>query len=496
MSAPPTPPDRISQLNSHAPRPGGNFVLYWMIAARRPRWNFALQRAVQVATELDRPLLVLEPLRAGYRWASDRQHAFVLQGMASNREAFEGSGATYRAYVEPEHGAGSGLVEALAEGACAIVTDDWPCFFLPRMTAALAERVEVAVEAVDSNGIYPMHSTDRVFTTAASFRRHLQKNLYEPLQQFPVENPLDGASLPRLSDLPARIDERWPEPSDTLLAGTAEALADLPIDHTVTPVADRPGGWRAGRAHLAAWIESGFARYHESRNDPVDEVASGLSPWLHYGHIGAHEVFTAVAKHDGWAPDDVADVASGSREGWWGMSPAAEAFMDELITWREIGFNRCALTDDFDRFESLPNFARETLETHAGDPREHLYQLEAFERAETHDELWNAAQTQLVRTGRIHNYLRMLWGKKVLEWTATPREALDVLIELNNKYALDGRDPNSYSGIFWTLGRYDRAWGPERPVFGKIRFMSSDNTRRKLKVGAYLEQHAPGRLFS
>ncbi|QDU68735.1 deoxyribodipyrimidine photolyase [Engelhardtia mirabilis] len=490
------PQNRITSLNGRPIRAEGEFVLYWMIANRRPRWNFALQRAVELAAETDRPLLVLEPLRAGYRWASDRHHAFVLQGMAANRKAFAGTRATYRAYVEPEHGAGAGLVESLAARACAVVTDDWPCFFLPRMTAALAGRVDVATEAIDSNGIYPQRSTDRVFTTAASFRRHLQKNLYQPLQRFPLEDPLADAKLPRLGSLPAELDASWPEPSEALLSGSAEALAELPIDHGVTPVDDRPGGWRAGRERLAAWLESGFARYHESRNDPVDEVASGLSPWLHFGHLSAHEVFAAIARREKWSPDDAADVASGSREGWWGMSPPAESFLDELITWREIGFNRCTLTDDYDRFESLPAFARETLEEHTSDPREHLYGLETFERAETHDELWNAAQTQLVRTGRIHNYLRMLWGKKVLEWTATPREALDVLIELNNKYALDGRDPNSYSGIFWTLGRYDRAWGPERPVFGKIRFMSSDNTRRKLKVGAYLEQHGPGQLFN
>lgn len=172
------------------------------------------------------------------------------------------------------------------------------------------------------------------------------------------------------------------------------------------------------------------------------------------------------------------------------MPAYAEAFLDQLVTWRELGFNMCARCDDYERFESLPPWARRTLEQHAGDPRPYEYELSEFERAATHDELWNAAQRQLVREGQIHNYLRMLWGKKILHWSSTPEEALQVMLHLNNKYALDGRDPNSYSGVFWVLGRYDRAWGPERPVFGKVRYMSSKNTARKLKVKGYMARYA------
>jgi deoxyribodipyrimidine photo-lyase len=171
------------------------------------------------------------------------------------------------------------------------------------------------------------------------------------------------------------------------------------------------------------------------------------------------------------------------------MSPSAEAFLDQLVTWRELGFNMSCQRDDHDRWESLPEWAKATLTKHASDPRPHVYTLEELEAGRTHDALWNAAQTQLVREGRIHNYLRMLWGKKILEWTPCPREALDVMIELNNKYAVDGRDPNSSSGIFWVLGRYDRPWGPERPVFGKVRYMTSRNTRRKIRVRGYLEKY-------
>ena len=173
------------------------------------------------------------------------------------------------------------------------------------------------------------------------------------------------------------------------------------------------------------------------------------------------------------------------------MEEAAEGFLDELITWRELSYNMCSKRPDYARYSSLPEWARRTLEEHINDPREYTYTLEEFEAGQTHDELWNAAQMQLVTEGRMHNYLRMLWGKKILHWTARPQDALRIMIELNNKYAVDGRNPNSYSGILWVLGRYDRAWGPERPIFGKIRYMTSDSTRRKLKVNSYIERYAP-----
>jgi deoxyribodipyrimidine photo-lyase len=175
--------------------------------------------------------------------------------------------------------------------------------------------------------------------------------------------------------------------------------------------------------------------------------------------------------------------------GFWNLGSNAEAFMDQLMTWREIGFNMCALDPEYDRYESLPTWAQKTLADHAKDARPYVYSLEEFDQARTHDALWNAAQRQLVHEGRIHNYLRMLWGKKILHWSESPQAALETMIELNNKYALDGRDPNSYSGIFWVLGRYDRAWGPEREIFGKIRYMTSESTRSKFSVKGYLNRY-------
>ena len=484
------PPLRIQSSNSAPLSSEGDYVLYWMIANRRLRHNFSLQRAVEWAAELKKPLLIFEALCCGYEWASVRFHRFVLQGMADNKAAAAKAGVSYLSYVEPSHGAGSGLLQTLASKACVVVTDDFPCFFLPKMVQAVATKLTVKMEAVDSNGIYPMRDTDRVFTKAFSFRIHLQKSLTPHLSEFPAADPLKNSKLQKVDCIDPAIVARWPMATDNLLAATPLVLADFPIDQSIGP-AVLNGGSRAAGKRLTTFVTDLMHRYADDRNQPDNDPSSGLSPYLHFGHISAHEVFEKVVASEEWTVADLQDVkqTKGSRNGWWNMSPAAEGFLDELITWREIGYNACCHDVNYDRFDSLPNFAKKTLGDHAADLREHVYSYEEFRDANTHDEIWNAAQTQLVTEGRMHNYLRMLWGKKILEWTESPQQALEVMIDLNNRFAVDGRNPNSYSGIFWVLGRYDRAWGPERPVFGKIRFMSSESTRKKLKLKGYLQKY-------
>ncbi|HRC54983.1 MAG TPA: deoxyribodipyrimidine photolyase, partial [Kofleriaceae bacterium] len=246
---------------------------------------------------------------------------------------------------------------------------------------------------------------------------------------------------------------------------------------------------------LDTFLRERLLHYGDARNQPEREVASGLSPYLHFGHLAAHEIVQAVMARSRWdASRLVGAKVTGSREGFWGLPPESESFLDELITWRELGHGFAFHRPDYDQYESLPDWARRSLDEHAADRRAPCYTLAQLEAAATADPLWNAAQQQLRREGRIHNYLRMLWGKKILEWTESPRQALAVLIELNNKYALDGRDPNSYSGIFWTLGRFDRPWAPIRPIFGCIRYMSSANTARKVSVKGYIAQHTKTQL--
>ncbi|NQV25107.1 MAG: deoxyribodipyrimidine photolyase [Rhodopirellula sp.] len=483
------PEIRIRRLNEQPVANDGDFVLYWMISSRRATSNFALQRAIEWSAKLRKPLLILEALRVGYEWASDRFHRFVLQGMSDNRAAFADKPVRYYPYVEPDPGAGSGLVQELAKLACVVVTDDFPCFFIPEMLARTASRLSARLEAVDSNGLLPMRAAPTVFPTAYAFRRFLQRELAPHLDDLPEPDPFFDATFPRPLPIDSAILAKWPEATDQLLAAGQAVLSTFPIDHAVGPAALR-GGSSAADPALQSFLDEKLHRYQEDRSQPEADVASGLSPWLHFGHISATDVFAQLAMRENWNPGKLADTVKGSRQGWWGMSEPAESFLDELITWRELGYNFCWQREDYDQYESLPDWAQATLEEHAADSRPHVYSLDEFETARTHDELWNAAQTQLVREGRMHNYLRMLWGKKILHWSESPREAMRIMIHLNNKYAVDGRNPNSYSGIFWVLGRYDRAWGPERPVFGKIRYMTSENTARKFKVKDYIRKYS------
>ena len=469
-------------------------MLYWMIANRRLRYNFSLDRALEHCESLGKPLLVFEALRVGYPWASDRIHHFVLDGMADNGRTCSSRSVKYVAYVEPKAGAGKGLLAALAENACAVVTDDFPCFFLPKMIASAARQVPVLLEAVDSNGLLPIHATDHVAQRAFDFRRYLQKELPAHLTHFPHADPLRKRNLPAPAAISKRLLNKWPMASRKLLSDRGDSLGHLRIDHRVRPTALR-GGSQAASARTEEFLEKRFPQYADLHNDPDDDVTSGLSPYLHFGHLSVHELFSRIAKREKWHPEKLSLRANGGREGWWNMSANAEGFLDQVITWRELGYNFTSHRPDYDRYGSLPHWARKTLDKHARDERKHVYNLEQFETAATHDSLWNAAQAQLVHEGRLHNYLRMLWGKKILEWCRTPQKALEIMIHLNNKYGLDGRNPNSYSGIFWILGRYDRPWGPERPIFGTIRYMSSANTARKVSVKDYVRKYSQAALF-
>ncbi|WP_429886179.1 deoxyribodipyrimidine photolyase [Geoalkalibacter halelectricus] len=482
-----TPSSRLRRINQAPVNPRGEFILYWMIAARRTGWNFALQHAVAQARELNKPLIVLEALRCDYPWASVRLHRFILDGMADNARSLRGKPVLYYPYVEEHRGEGQGLLETLSKRACLVVTDDFPAFFLPRMIQAAGRRLTVRLEAVDGNGLLPLAAVPQDYPSAYAFRRFLQKNLPGHLTDLPQADPLSDAQLPLLSTLPQEILERWP----TAWAPLEEedfSLPALPIDQQVATV-DMPGGAVTAGARLELFLDERLCDYADQRNQPERQVTSELSAYLHFGQISVHEIFARLAARENWNPGRLGPERKGQRAGWWGMSANAEAWLDQLVTWRELGFNFCARRPDYDRYESLPAWAQATLEQHARDPRPYLYGLHDFERACTHDPLWNAAQRQLLREGTIHNYLRMLWGKKILEWSRDPRAALEIMIELNNKYALDGRDPNSYSGIFWCLGRYDRPW-PERPIYGKIRSMSSENTARKFAVDSYLRHYA------
>ena len=393
----PAPGSRLRTLSSAPVDPHGEYVLYWMHAARRAGSSFALDHAIVLAQELYKPVLVLEALDLQAPFASRRTHAFLTQGMESNRRAFGRAGVAYHPYVERRPGQARGLVRSFAARACAVLTDRSPFPFLRARVERLASLPVRTVE-VDGWGLLPVSTLERPHKVAWGFRRFLQRELPRHPRR-PHATPLRGLKLPPVR-VPEELLRRYPAWSG--------GLEGLPVDQAVRAVALR-GGELAGRARLRLWLEEGLPRYEADRAHPDRSAGSGLSPWLHFGHLSAFEVVDAVK-------------ARGAHEG----------FLDQLVTWRELGAALVETTSAPWSYGSLPDWARRTLDEHRHDPREALYSLQQLEQARTHDPLWNAAQRQLLEEGVIHNSLRMLWGKRVIAWSPSPEEAWERLFHLND----------------------------------------------------------------
>ena len=518
---PPVPEARLRTLGARPVRDrpaGATHVLYWMTATRRTGASFTLEHALGEATRLGLPLVVLEALGADHPHASARLADVVARGMVDNHAAVRAAIAAaggpaavplrYLAYLEPRPGAGAGLVRALAADAALVIGDAYPTYHLPALHRALAERIAVPVVLVDAGTVVPMSSAPKAFARAHDLRRWLHAELPAALERGPLPDPL-ATLLPDLAGavsaagwqadaFDAGLDAvlaPWPLLLDARRPGEVEVdvvVGELELAFDVSPVrsTDEPLGPRAAEQRLDVFLDTWLEGYRATTNRP--RPTSLLSTALHFGHLGPHQVLGALFEREPWHPEDADPSKRGNRAGWWGLSEHAEGWLDQVLTWRELGWNHALLDPDHARYAGLPAWARQTLEEHAADPRDATYTLEQLEAAETHDEVWNAAQRQLVRDGRIENYLRMLWGKLILAWTPDPAEAFERCLLLNDRYALDGRDPNSYSAIAWVFGKFDRPWGPERPVFGKIRYMTSESTRRKLRLGPYLERYGPG----
>jgi len=473
---------RRRPLNDKRARSAGDYVLYWMQACRRLERNHALDYALEWAAELDRPLVVYEGLRIDYPWASRRLHRFILEGMQANGALAAERGLSYWPYVETVKGEGRGLLRRLSKQACLVVTDDFPCFVVPAQSEALARHAEVSVFAVDGNSVVPLSLLGSPVSAAAHLRPRLHRVFAEAW-------PHRAAAKPRIS---RAAGKRVSAPFDTWRRKDIGSFLDrLPLNASVPPVASTPGGTPAARARLRDFVDErlrGYATQRRQPRSPSDGHASGLSPYLHFGHLSIEEVVEGVLAATGrWRPEDVRLDNRGRREGFFCEDADVNAFLDEAITWRDLGFHwHWSRRRDAQSLETaLPAWALRTLGAHAGDRRPWLYTARELEAGATHDPLWNAAQRELVATGTIHSYLRMLWGKKVLEWSASPAEAYRTLEDLNNKYALDGRDPNSYAGILWCFGLFDRPWAPERPLLGAVRYMSSENAARKFDLEPY-----------
>jgi deoxyribodipyrimidine photo-lyase len=502
---------RVRAANDRAVNEAGRYVLYWCQMFRRLRANHALNYAAGWAAKLKKPLVVYEGLKLNYPWASARFHKYMLEGMRDSAAAAKELGVSYWPFVETPDDPGRGLVRRLCADACLLVTDDYPQFIIPAQIRAVAAAVDVPVYAIDGNGVVPLGLLGKPTAAAAHLRPKLHKN-------FPLAWEHRAAAVPDLPK-PARVAVDPPftvwKPAKDLGA----FVATLPVDQAVPPAPGVEGGSVAGHARLKAFAQTALGKYADGRSQPAgpDGPSSALSAFLHYGHLGIQEVVEAVLGPD-WSPDQI-NPKTRNKDDFFTRDPNVNGFLDEAITWRDVGYQwhfssgqRTAAGGpnqtwqvagevpafNFDTFDFspsrggvldrvLPDWAKATLDKHRGDERPETYTLEQLEHADTKDEVWNAGQREMVATGRMHNYLRMLWGKKVLQWSPTPEEAYRRLEHLNNKYQYDGRDPNSYTGILWVFGLFDRPWPPERPIFGNLRYMTSESTAKKFKLAGYYE---------
>nr|WP_020475613.1 hypothetical protein [Zavarzinella formosa] len=491
---------RIRQTNAKKTNPAGDYVLYWSQMYRRLDRNHALDYAVHRAKTLKKPLIVYEGLKLGYPWASARHHQFMLEGMRDNARKAKRLGVDYWPFVETPENSGRGLLRKLAAKACLVVTDDYPTFIIPGQIQSLARNIDVPLAAVDGNGLIPLSLLGATVSAAAHLRPRIHKLFADCWDhRAAAEPPFPPAGK---IDPPFAV---WNHECDI-----AEFARQLPIDQSVPAVAGLEGGSEAGHVVLNTFVKQKLRAYATGRNNPDDPrrtAASRLSPHLRHGHVSMQECAERVLTADGpWDASMIDLTQKNKREGFFHHDDNVNSFLDEALTWRDVGYHwhhtknagrgvidaRTVTIDGqsipayFDLQSVIPEWAMKSLKAHESDPREFTYTLEQFENADTHDHLWNAAQRELVATGRIHNYLRMLWGKKVLEWSDSVERAYLILEHLNNKYASDGRDPNSYTGIFWCFGLFDRPW-VERKIFGQIRYMSSDNTAKKFDLDGYYD---------
>ena len=489
--------DRVRSCNQNPLNSDGKYILYWMIANRRFNCNAALEYAAEMAVQHNVPLLVLEEISTSHKFSNDRICTFMVQGMLENIRIFEENNIRYIPWVETPLSGHKGKLHELSQEAVMIITDDFPTYYPLKAVRNASRSTNRRMVAVDSNGVFPMSWTDRAYPTAHGFRRFVHLRFVECMETWPQFHPIPkDEDLSMKDELFEQLSSDWDikvTPFEWLWrvgengSSGREALSTINIDHSIPAVSQSQGGRSTAVRMLHEFLSNRLHRYADDRNAVSNPATSGLSPWLHFGHISTIEIVQEILQSNGWDPETIQMPRKGSREGWWNLDRAVEGFLDQIITWRELGFNNAHHIPEHDSYESLPNWAQTTLLEHASDERMQ-YTFDQIKEADTHDEIWNAAQRQLIRDGIIHNYLRMLWGKRILEWAPSPQIAAEWMIQLNDSFALDGRDPNSYTGIFWVLGRHDRAWGPERAIFGKIRYMSSANTRRKFDLKPYLQE--------
>ncbi len=445
--------NRIRLLNDEAPDSSGKYVLYWMQQSQRAHGNPALEHAVRLANELSLGVVVCFGLMAGYPEANRRHFAFMLEGLAETAKSLHDRGIKFVAQKGEPH-----LVAlAFARQASVVVCDRGYLRHQRQWRRQVAARAEKQVIQVEGDTVVPVE--------AVSDKREYAARTIRPKINKLVKDYLDTLreTRPRKSSLPLHIK------TDLDLRQTETALRQLPCADDVDRSTRFIGGTSQARRRLKQFILKHLKGYSETRNDPGAPQSSELSPYLHFGQISPVEIALKVNAAKNGTGDD------------------KRAFLEELIVRRELAVNFVYFESHYDSYSCLPGWAKKTLAEHREDPRPHRYTRDQMERAETHDTAWNTAMTEMRKTGYMHNYMRMYWGKKILEWTNTPEYAYSTALYLNNKYFIDGRDSNSYANVAWLFGLHDRPW-KERAIFGKVRYMSEDGLRRKFDIDAYIQR--------
>ena len=432
------------------------FVLYWMRTAVRTDENPALDVAITLAHQLGQPLLVYHAVSQDYKYSSDRHHTFMLEGARDVQRQMQNRGITYAFHLATRVDRGFHLL-SLAQSASVVVTEEMPVDPPRRFLKALTLQITIPILCVDTACVVPMQLIRKPYTRAFEFRSATSKLYAERLtRSWPEVNvrtiPFEFHRLPFTS-------------IDLQAADLSELVSRCEIDHAVGPVVDTPGGSTAGYARWNRFKQNSLSKYAKQRNNALLDGVSRMSAYLHYGMVSPLRIAREAAAID---------------------NAGSEKYLDELLIWRELAYAFCFHRPDHDQWSALPDWARATLELHGGDQRSDVYSWEQLARAQTKDAFWNAAQTSLLMHGELHNNVRMTWGKAILNWTRSPQEALKLMIDLNHRYALDGRDPASYGGLLWCLGQFDRPFEPETKIFGTVRPRPTREHARRLQTHSYL----------
>ena len=443
--------ERVQNLNEADVREGG-YVLYWMQSSQRAEQNHALEYAVQRANDLDQRLLVVFGLTDDYPEANLRHYTFMLEGLKDAQEAIEKRG------IEMVVREGSPEEVALEAGkdASLIVTDRGYMRPQKKWREKVAREADCLVTQVESDVVVPVE-------LASGKQEHAARTLRPKIQEY-LEDFLVALRPTRVEKRSTNLQEDGLDLSDV-----EKVLDGMDLDRSVGALSHLyKGGNSEAKKIFRRFLKQGLGDYDANRNQPQTDYVSHMSKYLHFGHVSP--IWLALQAREASAKQN-----------------NIESFVEELVVRRELSMNFVFYNNDYDSYSNLPGWARKTLEEHKGDEREYTYTRKQLENAGTHDEYWNAAMKEMVHTGYMHNYMRMYWGKKILEWSNTPEHAYKTTLYLNNKYFLDGRDPNSFANVAWVFGQHDRGW-TEREVYGKVRYMSSGGLERKTKPDQYVEK--------